>query len=177
MFIYLRSHHSGGVFRTDDRSTTAEGSPVLGVLMLGVITIALAAVVGTMGFGPTGGGGFSGASVRADFDRGHSEVGATLVDDRRADYVNVSVYGYGSGIKARLGGSGASLTVGTDDTARLDGDGRIYDLDGDAVATVDGRTARLHDGEGLPKKGTVTVRAVAVQDGRRRVVLDTDGSL
>lgn len=158
-----------------DRSTSGEGSPVLGILMLGAITVTLAAGVGVLGFGSTG-GGFSSPSVDADYDTGDTEVSATVLDLRGADHVNVSIYGYGYGVKARLDGSGSRLVVG-EESARVAGKGRIYDLQGDAVASVDGSAARLHDGQGVPTRGRIRVRAVAVQGGNDRVVLDTEGSL
>ena len=159
-----------------DRAETAEASPVLGILLLGFTTLVLGAIVGATGFGTVGSSGYSGASISADFDRSDSEVGATVVDLRGADYVNVSVYGYGNGVKARLESTGARFAV-SENGARIQGAGEIYDLEGDAVASSSGSTATLHEGQGVPRDESVRVQAVAVEGDQQRVVLDTSGSI
>ena len=154
-----------------ERTTRADTSPVFGVTLLAFVTVVLTAVMGAiLATGPVEETAlYAGSAVTVDFERSDGAVRAMVVSAQGAEHVDVTYAGWGNGVRVRLDGTGSSATLSHDGVA-VSG-GAIEHVPDDAVAP-DGAFV---DG---PRPGdTVTVRAVGVAGGARRVILVESGDV
>ena len=160
-----------------ERRTDGESSPLVGVLMLGLIAALLSSLVAvaTLGGGPSEAD--AGAGVGVDFDRSESRVVATYVASKKAEYVNVTVRGDGGSLRVRLDSPGSQLVVDRDNVT-IRGSGAIYDIENDVVAPGHGPHRGDLRGRGPSPGSEVAVTAVAVTgDGARSVVFERSGRI
>jgi hypothetical protein len=162
---------------TSGPETDGESSPLVGVLMLGLIAALLSSLVAvaTLGGGPSEAD--AGAGVGVDFDRSHSRVVATYVASKNADYVNVTVHGDGGSLRVRLDAPGSQLVVDRQNVT-VRGAGTIYDIENDIVVSDHGSQRGDLAGRGPSPGSEVEVTAVAVTaDGARSVVFEKSGRI
>lgn len=158
--------------------STAETSPLVGLLFFGLTAALFASLGAAMSFGSTPSDADAGAGIRGDFDAGDREVRATYVADKNAAYVNVTVRTPSGALRARLDRPGASLTL-TEEEAWVEGPARLYDLENDLIVDhAEGGQSGVLAEQGPGHGETVELQAVAVtEDGTRALVFDRSGSI